>query len=365
MIFSNIYKAITTDLKRFKKGKKNLKDHKHLLHPGLWLMDVRSSWRIGIGKESIQTKNAISPPYVDAKKKLYGIYYRLTGASLFFLTKGKSQEIEFDFDLVFFSRSDTIKFFDFKNEWVLTYYPNPIDIKTDIQELHKPFFSIFKTVDVEQIIINNITYKKEKFLSSPILALNPEKLKYAKDIFKNYNKYLNISKGTTQPGLFLNGIKYMATILSDPTFDAFVKRHSIQLDAIDKNLLYYPAHGDFNAENIIVHNDQVVIIDLDEFGTLLPGFFDLMYLCRPFELNEAYNKPGFTDLFDTCLVESFDSYRPDFSYLHLIMWIFYNTPYYREAVNLSPVNKNVLVSSWGKFKKLRVPAIDSSLAVTS
>jgi len=346
MFKTTIHKTVSNDLIRLNNVKTRLKEHKHFFNSGIWMVDVRCACKIGGEKGTHQLKNAVSPPLPLFNKKLYNLLYKLTGLSFFVWVKNKTEQ-EYKIDLVFISRCNTIKFFDIKNGWVLTYYPSPPPTTQDIKIKHSIFFRLFKTIEANFISIKGIQYKKEKYIAAPLLTFHPDINKYTLEIFNRYEKYIQTSKGITQPSLFLGCILYLESMISDPSFKDFIKHHRSGIVDIDQTMVYYPSHGDFNSDNILIHEDEIIVIDLEEFGALLPGFFDLMYLCNAIHIKKAYKIAPYLDPFVTCVKESFlDKKVLSFEFLKFIHWVFYHSIFYRQTLNLSVENSDNLNKSW-------------------
>jgi len=351
MFKTTIYKTISKELNRLKHVKSCIKEHEHLFNHGIWLVDLRCGWKVGGESGTLQLRDAVSPPLDFLNRKIYDAIYRITGASILVLVN-KNAEKEYKIDLVFTSRRHTIKFFDIRNGWVLTYYPSSIRLTEDIKSNNSSYFILFKTVEESIVTINGIDYKREKYIDAPLLTLHAEINKFTLEIFYRYHKYLQINEGTTQPNLFLDCISYLGSMISESSFEEFINRHLTEIKEIDKNLIYYPSHGDFNCDNILIHEGEIIVIDLEEFGTLLPGFFDLMYISNALRIKRIYTQNPYSGPFMACVRASFTDERElSFPFLKFMFWIFYHAPFYRKSIKLSVESKMTVNRSWKNLVK--------------
>lgn len=324
--------------------KKALTIHKDILASGIWSINQFNARNIkydSVGKIDYYSKKSKKSSINDTIKSVIEWYY--------FNFRIISNSTTYNYSYIYLSRAGTIKFFDFKNKCVLTFDTNKeIDINKNI---NGSFSKVFNIINKEPILINGRKYIKEKFISSDPLEAVPYRHLHIIEVLKTYIQYLNLEEGIIKPRLFIVSIEYIYKHSSDPSLKAFIEERIDQLNIIDQQLLYYHAHGDFTPRNIYFHKNEYYVIDIDDFGVYLPGFFDVMHLCTSYTLKSNYNLGLYDEYINLCIKKSFSVPDiPDEITWKFIIWVFYHSPHYANAISVNSHTPQKIDSSWTSFK---------------
>ena len=322
--------------------KKNFTEHKNILAPGIWNMNQYHAKNIhynSIGKIDYYSKRKTSFGFKQIIKNLIDLYY-----FNFHITLSSTSH---NCTYMYLSRGGTIKFFNFKDQFVLTSCPNE---KIDNNK-NNNFLKVFKTPIKTPIWIDSRKYIIERFIPSQPLEALTDKHFHVIEVVKKYIDYLNHEEGTLKPGIFLDSITHIYNTTTDLTLKSFIEEKIQQLELIDQQLLYYRAHGDFTLRNIYSYDNEYFVIDIDDFGVLLPGFFDVVHLCKSRALKINRDLGLYDKYLNACFKKSFlSSEIPDSLMVKFIIWTFYHSPHYANAISINSHTTLRIDSSWSSVQ---------------
>jgi len=344
MSFSIFRNHITNCIKQSQIIKNNFSIHKDILAPGIWNINqfhAKNIKHIPIGKIDYYSSKKTPPSYKKIIKNIIELY--------FFNFRIIISSPVNKYSYMYISRAGIIKIFNFKDQLVLTScHHNDQEI---FKNINSCFLKFFKTPGKTLVWINNRKYIQENFITSKPLEALPDKDLHVIEVFKKYIGYLNLEEGILQPGIFLDSIKYIYKTTSDLSLKAFIEEKIQELELIDHQILYYNAHGDFSLRNIYFHEKEYFVIDIDDFGIFLPGFFDVVHLCKSRLLKPSSSSGLYDEYLNLCFKKSFiSSIVPENLILNFIILIFNHSPHYAKALSINSHTTLRIDSSWSSFK---------------
>ncbi|MBT0813159.1 hypothetical protein KIH41_17860 [Litoribacter ruber] len=186
------------------------------------------------------------------------------------------------------------------------------------------FFRFFDIPMISTARIKGKSYFKERFYGREQLHESYRCHVYFRQICQKYSQYLSYRKGLLMPDLFWGTMNILDRTLKSETFSEFIAEQFDNLLWAEEHMLYYPSHGNLRSEKVIVCKKRFFILNLVNFGMLMPGFYDVVILQNDLKSKDVLLDEKSEEFIEQCVALSFDE-KSNLSpqVIHFISWVFW------------------------------------------
>ncbi|WP_143961633.1 hypothetical protein [Litoribacter populi] len=229
---------------------------------------------------------------------------------------------------------------------------SPKSQKTLLPLFLDDYFRFFEKPIITTAQIKDKHFFKERFYGKEQLHESYRCHAYFRQIASKYVQYLNYRKGVLMPDFFWGTMNLLKNTLKSKTLQEFIDLEFDSLFWAEQHLLYFPSHGNFQSEKVITCGKRYFILNLVDFGTMMPGFHDIVTLQMDLEEKGRRMDDAEHVLIEKCINRSF-SEEPNLSpyIISFISWVFAAAHQIeRQDIDIIPA----LQEKWERFYKYEV-----------